>query len=78
MDGRGGIVSTPSIVVYSGTKAVVKVGRFYRPQNSDTFVGFEIQTGRNNSIPKLYPVDISKIDMSTKITIIHKKKENEK
>ena len=75
MDGMGGLVSTPSIVVHSGNNSALKIGRFYRERNQDTFLGFKLQTGNNAKPPKLFPVDRSKIPSGYTLTITNKKME---
>lgn len=38
----GGIVSTTNFTIKQTDKYSLKIGRFYRPNNDDTYIGFKL------------------------------------
>ncbi len=66
MDGRGGLIFTPSVSI-GGTR----VGKFAL-SNGSVQVGFRKTFGAMGGRGVLYPVDTSRLDRGTTITIIRR------
>lgn len=68
LDGRGGIINTPSIQIDDKTR----IGKFAL-SDGDVQVGFRIQNGDMGKPTVLYPVDTSALDRTTAISWNNKK-----
>lgn len=65
---KGEYIATPNVVIYKTPDTEIKVGRFYRPGNEDTFTGIEITKGSDSKVRRLYQVDSSRLPKGFTLT----------
>lgn len=65
---KGEYKSTPNIVIHNSPNTTIKIGKFYRPQNDDSFFGIEIIKGKDSKVGVLYKIDRERLPRGFTLT----------